>query len=965
MASEELFTRDEVLGGMPAQRAHTLLFLIESRTAQLAAKSRRAMLWDQSPRTAEQQDLDFLEAFTAGKDPPLRPTIQDLERFAPQWAALIPENPNLRAALAKLLGEKYKLVRQAIPNLRRILALDDPATQRAYQRQQREPLESIYAPRPSQAERLQWLQSDIASRLESLPPFWTAFSLTLTQTVGVGILALPIAVAGIGPLPAIGLILLIGLLNLVTVACMAEAVARSGEIRYGNAYFGRLVTDLLGKDGSLVLRLSLVMIYALALLASLIGLSTTLADAIGLPAIAWVLLIFLVDLYFLRKGSINATVWAALLIGFVNIGLILAICLLALPAIQQDFLTAIHLPLLQGEPFDPAILGLVFGAILLAYFGHTSMGSCARVVLQRDPSARSLIWGSISAMIAAMALYSIWVLAVNGAVAPEALAAETGTALGPLTDQLGATIGVLGSLFAILAMGMGSIHYTLGFNNLMREWLPRAHQPEILLTRRQGRLIFSTGGKDPNLRIGIGYLGTDRSQALLNIDVQSGGSIHRFDTRLGGRLDCWQLFSLLPGWDQVGHRLILESLGADADSARLRIDSNLAFSYEEQWRVAGLDISGLLELPDEDRRLIELIMRQGESSLEELARQTSFAELFLKRKLESLALQGYLHRVETVQGRRYQVQLASKRASQLPEPLWQAFESQPFKEAKPAGWSTKSALVRFRDALQSRTIHSILGASPIVAIFLVTVWLLATGQESFTRPISFLGLIVVSFLGGAFPVMLLIASRRKGELVPQVVYRSLGNRLLLGFIFLVSVGVLFLHGLLIWQNPVERLSALSAGILMLVITLIMFRRGVFHPRAVVELLGKTDLPEQADLSVNIAAQPAPAEVVLGFPDGELHQRSGTSRINNLPGLKFIDINLPSLPYKDLKVWAHEVTPDGSSFSLPVKLEIRQGETDQRYDLTLSSGQHLFIGEPRGGQTIRNLRLVLESEDSPG
>jgi hypothetical protein len=199
MASEELFTRDEVLGGMPAQRARALLFLIENRTAQLVTDSRRAMLWDQTNRTAEQQDLDFLEAFAAGKDPPLRPNIQDLERFAPQWAALVPDNPALRATLAKLLGEKYTLVRQAIPNLRVVLGLDDPATQRAFQRQQHQPLESIYAPRITPAERLRWLQSEITGRLESLPPFWTAFSLTLTETVGVGILALPIAVAGIGP----------------------------------------------------------------------------------------------------------------------------------------------------------------------------------------------------------------------------------------------------------------------------------------------------------------------------------------------------------------------------------------------------------------------------------------------------------------------------------------------------------------------------------------------------------------------------------------------------------------------------------------------------------------------------------------------------------------------------------------------------------------------------------------------
>jgi hypothetical protein len=40
---DELFSREEVLGGLPAKRAATLLFLIESRTAHLVEQSRRAM----------------------------------------------------------------------------------------------------------------------------------------------------------------------------------------------------------------------------------------------------------------------------------------------------------------------------------------------------------------------------------------------------------------------------------------------------------------------------------------------------------------------------------------------------------------------------------------------------------------------------------------------------------------------------------------------------------------------------------------------------------------------------------------------------------------------------------------------------------------------------------------------------------------------------------------------------------
>ena len=83
-------------GGLPAKRANTLLFLIESRTAHLVAQSRQAMEVFLTREAAEERELAFLESFALGSEPPLRPTIQELERYAPQWASLVPENPRCR-----------------------------------------------------------------------------------------------------------------------------------------------------------------------------------------------------------------------------------------------------------------------------------------------------------------------------------------------------------------------------------------------------------------------------------------------------------------------------------------------------------------------------------------------------------------------------------------------------------------------------------------------------------------------------------------------------------------------------------------------------------------------------------------------------------------------------------------------------------------------------------------------------
>src|ERR1043165_1252175 len=125
--ADELFTRDEALGGLPARRAATLLFLIENRSAHLEARSRLEAEEFSTEKADEELDLAFIEAFALSREPPLRVTIQDLERHAVKWAHLIPDNARLQAAIAHLLCEKYSFTSRDVPGIRSALGLDQPA----------------------------------------------------------------------------------------------------------------------------------------------------------------------------------------------------------------------------------------------------------------------------------------------------------------------------------------------------------------------------------------------------------------------------------------------------------------------------------------------------------------------------------------------------------------------------------------------------------------------------------------------------------------------------------------------------------------------------------------------------------------------------------------------------------------------------------------------------------------------
>jgi amino acid permease len=525
----QVFSRERILGGSPPnRRAHTILFQIESRTAHLVVQSRQVMERFLTEKTAQERDMAFIEAFALGRNLPLKPTIQDLERYAPQWADLVPDRIEMRAAIAHQLAAKYDFTAVTVPGLRQALSLDSQPVQKAYHRFYDAPLDSIYAAETTALDRLRWAWNRLAAWLEGLPPFWSVFALTLTETVGASVLALPIALASIGPLPGIVLLLVFGLANVLTVAYMAETASRSSDIRYGHGFMGQMVAEYLGRIGSVLLSLGVLVLCLFAILAFYIGFATTLTAATGIPAWVWVIFLFGLGLYFVTRGSLNATVTLALVVGAINLLMLLVLTLLTIPYITLENLTFVHLPFVGGQDFDVSLLELVFGIILAAFFGHLSVPNSARMVLRQDPSGGALVRGAMAAQAVAIVINSLWVLAVNGAISPERLANESGTSLIPLAATAGPSVYIFGTVFVVLGLGIVSIHLSLALYNLTREWLPQREGQIIILPRRQGRLRLSLPGKPAALpQMSLLYLGIEGRQARFRLDLETGFGTQR------------------------------------------------------------------------------------------------------------------------------------------------------------------------------------------------------------------------------------------------------------------------------------------------------------------------------------------------------------------------------------------------------------------------------------------------------
>ena len=171
-----------------------------------------------------------------------------------------------------------------------------------------------------------------------------------------------------------------------------------------------------------------------------------------------------------------------------------------------------------------------------------------------------------------------------------------------------------------------------------------------------------------------------------------------------------------------------------------------------------------------------------------------------------------------------------------------------------------------------------LSMTPVMLVFLITEWLVLTGASSFTGVLAVTGLLANSLVGGIFPVLLLVSSRRKGDLVPKAVIRLLGHPAIVAAVYLLFISILFLHAFVIWLHPAPRAAALAVGLLVLVATAAMARQGAFSRRLVVELKENGGGEDKGEGSFNITAggKPTSADVELGYGDGEerRHEAAG-------------------------------------------------------------------------------------------
>lgn len=286
----------------------------------------------------------------------------------------------------------------------------------------------------------------------------TAF-LIIGLSLPQGLLALPIAVAEVGLVPGLLIVLAIGACNVVTVAWTAKHVARYFTQRGTVPSLARLADERLGNWGRLLTLGSSLILFFLALLASVVGLARNLEGLSHLPAPLWGAICGLALLVCaLGKTTLNSRLMFRL--GLLNLGLLVAL---------------ISLMLRNTKPSDTIVAAggsplVMVGVSLMLFFAPMLVTPAAQQQLVRGVSPRVFVYGSAAGAAGSALLFALWAWAVWGVVGTAGLAGSAGTILTSLNIIIPEG-HLLTILLGLLLLGMTGLRCALMLKTIVEEQL--------------------------------------------------------------------------------------------------------------------------------------------------------------------------------------------------------------------------------------------------------------------------------------------------------------------------------------------------------------------------------------------------------------------------------------------------------------------------------------------------------------
>lgn len=642
-------------------------------------------------------------------------------------------------------------------------------------------------------------------------PTLATFGVTVVAVVGGSVIALPVAMARLGAVPAGIVMIAMGAINMIAISALAGAAVRSSSVAAGRGRFSYLVSSHLGQTSGRIVGAASSVLWFGIMVVYLLGFGGTLAEVVGGDSALWSLGLGVVLVTVVATNARRLFVTAASSIATINVVLLLILIALCLAHFRWDLFSHFGPP--DDFVDDRSVLGtldLVFGTALFVFAGFTALFSVGPEVLRADPSGRSLVRGCQYGMAAAIVVNAGWVVAVLSAVPADAFLQPGSIGVGSISEVIGGPFRVMATVVVVLGFGVGSINAGFAAADVVAERLPEVRKLEAVL--RPG-VTLEAEVPILGVLLVITAVEVDGRLALVARARHATRSERQF---ISG--DAWNAGPFLREFGSLPSTrwLTLEVLGENSAGIFVRVETSMAVEHRPNvaavwWndRLGGLDL-----------RIVQEVVRVP-SRERELSLRLAIPQSDVDAAVEGLLASNSLRRdtdgnLRAVLGRRHRARslLVHKLCSELiGTPMWTENEG--------PNW------------LRSRWAQ--VGAKALTGVLAVA---LAEGliasETSFGRVVGLVAMATLVLLDGIVPLLLGMSVRRQAERPMRFGRRAMPTWVVAALVVFFSA-VCILYAVAIFSAIIERAVSVLAMVMSLSVVLSARRFGAFVPRSTVTL----------------------------------------------------------------------------------------------------------------------------------
>ena len=254
-------------------------------------------------------------------------------------------------------------------------------------------------------------------------------------------------------------------------------------------------------------------------------------------------------------------------------------------------------------------------------------------------------------------------------------------------------------------------------------------------------------------------------------------------------------------------------------------------------------------------------------------------------------------------------------------------------------------------------VRTLLPLAPVAAVFITAAWFLWLDTRAFVAPLNAAGVLATPVVVGVFPALVMVAVKRKGDVLPKWGRERLSHPAILIPIYVASVTFVMLHGLVLWEGAVARAAAVITGVALIGGTLWMFRNGTFAPRLNVEVCFELGPDGDGDLRYSLVASGKPVSgKASAFYGAWMSGSNGTFGAPGLP--ETVVVEAPLAGAKSLCLWVHRVDATGNSTALATEAEVEDGLGKRSLNLAVNGGR--IVVPAKGERVVVHIRFA-----SPG